>query len=136
MQLEEFVGQTIQEAWIRKNQKDVMYWKVDDAWFRLTAESDCCSNSWFAHCDGSDALVGGMLHKYENFSAGNFYDETDENGEFHEALQIDMMKFEASKGYCTIEFRNSSNGYYSGWCEVSEVENFTPSADYEKLGDF
>lgn len=134
--IEDFIGKTIQEVWIRKNQLDVMFWRVDDAWFRLDAYGDCCSNSWYAHCDGADALVGGVLREYENFSAGELENEIDERGSMHECLKIDMMKFATSKGYCTIEFRNSSNGYYSGYCQVESEENFTPTEEYEKLGDF
>jgi hypothetical protein len=37
-----------------------------------------------------------------------------------------MLKFKTNKGYCTIEFRNESNGYYSGWTEIRECGTDNP----------
>lgn len=78
--------------------------------------ADCCSESWINHINGMSELVGGTVEDV---------DEVD----FHALLKIEpeatrqefdrvlFHRIKTEKGWCTLEFRNSSNGYYGGWLE-------------------
>lgn len=123
-----FVGKKIEQALIDEDHY-TMYWKVDGKWYKLDAMGDCCSHSWFHHCDGGDVLQDAELSSFEDVSQ----DPAPEEEAEYECLRINMLKFKTSKGYCTIEFRNSSNGYYSGWTSFSEGD---PPEGLKALGDF
>jgi hypothetical protein len=126
---DDFVGKKIKMVLISEDKRE-MAWHVDDAWYSVVAEGDCCSYSWFEHCDAGDVLQDCTLTAFEDFSMDS---KNDPSG--YEVILINMLKFTTSKGYCTIEFRNSSNGYYSGWADIklSKKNNYN---GFEVLGDF
>ena len=125
----DFVGKEVNKALIN-NEHDKMYWRVDGKWFVITAVGECCSHSWFEHCDNANAFDGAQLFEFEDVSLDTI--KTD-----YEVIRVNMLKFKTSKGYCTIEFRNESNGYYSGWAEIDEVsEENVPTVGYDVLTDF
>ena len=129
MHLDEFVGKHINAAYI-DNTKTVMHWIVNGEWYKLDAVGDCCSYSWYQHCDSGDVLQNATLNEFEYVHLER------KNGEDgYSVIQIDMLKFKTDRGYCTIEFRNSSNGYYSGWCEVHK-EGPEDKDKLNVLGDF
>lgn len=104
-----FVGKKIEECRI-SGDRYTMFWKVDGQWWTISAEGDCCSRSWYEHCDNGEALQNATLNSFEDVDSDSFEEES-------EYIRINMLKFATNKGHCTIEFRNSSNGYYSGWCD-------------------
>jgi hypothetical protein len=131
IQFEHFVGKTINRALINPDHT-IMFWQVDNVWYRIVAEGDCCSNSWYEHCDGGDVLQDATLSSFEDIAR-----DGEERGEY-ECIRINILKFKTSKGHCTIEFRNSSNGYYSGWAEITEsvcveLNQLLNSGEYPKL---
>jgi hypothetical protein len=128
LSFDSWVGKKIEKALI-DSEHYTMYWKVDGKWYKLDAMGDCCSHSWYEHCDGGDALQDAEITSFEDVSQDP---SPEEEGEY-ECLRINMLKFRTSKGYCTIEFRNSSNGYYSGWTDISECED---PGEVGVLGDF
>ena len=126
MELQDFVGKTVSEVQI--NQAcDVMLWFIDDKVFTLIAVGDCCSSSWYEHCDNASAFDNAQIFECENVNVESIETES-------ETIQINMFKIKTSKGDCTIEFRNSSNGYYSGWIEIHEGK--PKSGSFEKIEDF
>ena len=134
----EFVGHHIDMCMINANQT-TMYWCVDGIWYMITAEANCCSESWFNHCDNASALIDATLLEFENVEIGEVEeddaqvlrkerlaellgngDEYDDHG--NDYIQGNMLKFKTNKGHCTIEFRNASNGYYSGYAEIIKFD--------------
>lgn len=128
MGFDTFVGKKIGNIYIN-SKKDTMYWNVDDKWYKVDAIGDCCSHSWFEHCDNGEAIQNTVLVEFENVCGDTI--DTD----YDNVIQVNMLKFKTGKGYCTIEFRNESNGYYSGWTEMYEVSGL-PDEKLVKLGDF
>ena len=118
MTYDDMIGKKIEACYINTS-RDTMMWKVDGKWYRIDAYGDCCSTSWFEHCDNVDALVGGTLVSVEN--VGGYSSETDDG---YGEIKVDMIKFTTDKGYSTLEFRNESNGYYSGWCQIGDGDGF------------
>ncbi len=126
---EPMVGKTITDALINQN-RDVMMWKVDGVWYSLNAYGDCCSDSWFEHCDNALVFDNAKFLEYENVGGDSWEDN-------YNLIQVNMIKVKTDKGHCTIEFRNSSNGYYSGWVEVREEPLvMEPGTEFKKIVDF
>ncbi len=109
------IGQKITCVSINKY-KTILQIDTDKEQLRFVAVGGCCSNSWFEHITGVKNVIGGVitedteLHPEEESSRQlkNEYEE-----EITELSYI--SKIVTDKGSLEIEFRNSSNGYYSGW---------------------
>ena len=112
LSFESFIGKKIVKALISSDKYN-MFWLVEDQWFNIEALGDGRSISWFAHCNGGDSLQGAILNEFEDVYLGG--DDDRYGGPY---IQVNMLKFRTSEGYCTIEFRNSSNGYYSGYYKI------------------
>ena len=79
---------------------------------RLAAFGDCCSESWFEHVENFEALFGeeirGVLLKAQEAITENVRQSV----EYAEVIELTT-----DRGVCSLEFRNSSNGYYDGATE-------------------
>jgi hypothetical protein len=128
LSLKDFVGKHINAAYVESGNDGVMYWLVNGEWYKLDAVGDCCSHSWYAHCDSGDVLQNATLLDFEDFSKESIHENWN-------LIRINMLKFKTDKGYCTIEFRNSSNGYYSGWCSIIK-EAPSNKDNLKELGDW
>ena len=131
----DFLDKKINQCHLMKTGKVDMKWQVDGAWYNLTAIGDCCSSSWFEHCDNGEALQDATLLEFDDNYNGDVEAASgkQEDGEY---LQIDFLRFKTNKGYCTIEFRNSNNGYYSGWCEITKASGPPAPNTSTILGSF
>lgn len=78
---------------------------------RLSAEADGQSESWFEHVEGiealKDATIKGVVIKVEGRPVDPPTRQEDE--------YADVIDLITTKGTCSIEFRNSSNGCYGGY---------------------
>jgi hypothetical protein len=72
--LKSFVGKRINESYIDAD-KSTMYWQVDNEWYSLVAEGDCCSYSWYEHCDNGAALQDAKVLEYESCSGDSKEDD-------------------------------------------------------------
>ena len=73
------------------------------------AEGDCCSHTWIEHIDVPPYVIGEKLETVRDY----LFDRKDDD-ENYETLQSYRTEFGCPKGTITIEYRNSSNGYYGG----------------------
>lgn len=89
----------------------------DDHEIGLVLEGDCCSHSYFTDSaeEAFEELVGSTIQKLEERSG-----RSDKNGlpdpdedEYHSTLWY-FLVITTDKGHVTIDWRNDSNGYYSG----------------------
>lgn len=80
----------------------------------FATEGDCCSDSWWADICDVSALVGGRLIAVEQIPLPAPADSRTRQ-EVDEAYGV---MFKTDRGTATAIYRNSSNGYYGGWCEV------------------
>jgi len=124
----DFVGQTIEKV-LRHQSNGSLLFRINQKWYLAEAVGECCSSSWFEHCDNAEAFDNAIFQEYFDFDQGSFED----NADYSNSIRINMLKFKTSKGYCTIEFRNSSNGYYSGYVVFTEMD-FQPE-DYRLYRD-
>jgi hypothetical protein len=95
--------------------RDELKLKLDDGYCTLYAHGDCCSKSWFEGIAGDEALEDGAeILEITMVSHG----EKDNDDEYHVTKQYGI-KFKTTNGYCDIDMRNESNGYYSGFISLS-----------------
>jgi hypothetical protein len=83
----------------------------------LVAVGDCCSETWFADIIGVDALIGGVVASVEETELPDAGSRQDGRTR-QEVDEFYSITFVTNIGRSTIAYRNSSNGYYGGWCRV------------------
>lgn len=84
----------------------------------LDLDGDCCSHSYFQDEKQFDELKGAVIQSIEErdgVSRDELYGQ--ENGA--ESVDWSFLVFVTDRGHVTIDWRNDSNGYYSGWCDAS-----------------
>jgi hypothetical protein len=75
------------------------------------AYGDCCSESWFYHVLGVDALLGHTVTKAWEVEMP---DAPDDGKGRQESDLLYGFRLTTTGGRADVEFRNSSNGYYGG----------------------
>lgn len=111
------VGQPVLSVWLNET-SSALYIETPGRWFEYLAEGDCCSWSWWYRVRGLAALVGHTVHAIAagrcegvDVKDGLCQQEEDDANEY-------VLLTEA--GGCEVCFRNSSNGYYSGFLTVAQ----------------
>lgn len=116
--MRELMGKRINEILIDADEQHYLVFKTDQGDIAYFAEGDCCSESWFYHLLGVDALLGHTV-----LSVEEVWDGEDPPDEFsrQEVDRLYCVKLVTDSGYADIEFRNSSNGYYGGWLSMIDA---------------
>ena len=93
--------------------------------FRFTVDADCCSHTWIESVIEESALVGYTITAIDdlelpnNEPANGNEKTTTEN--YEEEMSFYGLAITTERGKCVLDYRNSSNGYYGGSMDVSEV---------------
>lgn len=102
--------------------------------FALSTYSECCSTSWIEHIelpspgeiieDFQQIEIPRSIESrlYKIFKASEDGGVIDEHGKEHEDLKLYFYRLRTDKGRYDIEMRNSSNGYYGGYLNLTEIE--------------
>jgi len=94
-----------------------------DAEVLVDAVGDCCSESWFADIHVSPGAFGSSLERVEWIELA---DPTPNDGRSRqEEDRAYGFRLVTQAGQVEVIFRNSSNGYYGGWVELSRVARST-----------
>ena len=75
----------------------------------VLVDADCCSYTWIESVDNPEFLIGSPVLEARDLDLLTPNDEVD-----GEVIQFYGFKLSTIKGSCTIDYRNSSNGYYGG----------------------
>lgn len=117
--MKELIGKTIRNLRIADQEthyaEAVLLFGTDDGDMAFVTDADCCSETWFADIVGVDALLGGTVTAAENIELPEPLDDRTRQ-EYDQAYGV---KITTDRGVCDIVYRNSSNGYYGGWCSFS-----------------
>ncbi|MDE2425647.1 MAG: hypothetical protein KGO96_07050 [Elusimicrobia bacterium] len=81
----------------------------------VVLDGDCCSGSYFEDKNQFDELIGSKITEVLEEE-----DRTEDNGAW-ERIIWSFLKFTTDKGHVTIDWRNESNGYYSGWVKFFKI---------------
>lgn len=130
-----FIGKAYKELSISEDKRWLLLTTITGEVECYLAEGDCCSNSWIEHISGVEALTSGCeIFEEEHVDIETSWaDESEE-----EYIRVSAIKLKTVQGYVDIEYRNLSNGYYSGWIERSEkMPNKNLKVVFKKVtGDF
>jgi hypothetical protein len=85
----------------------------------VIVEGDCCSSSYYVDPSQFDELVGAVIRKVEPRNSDDSKDV--DNVAEGKYLRWHFLVFVTDKGHVTIDFRNESNGYYSGFVEFKSA---------------
>lgn len=93
---------------------EVLTFKFEDGTqARFSVEGDCCSHSWIEHMEVPQDVAGRTLVSVEDSPMET--PDTVEQSEW-EVVQSYRTTFRLDNGEAiTLEYRNSSNGYYGGY---------------------
>lgn len=89
--------------------EDAIIFCTEEKEYKYNAVGDCCSSSFIESLDNIEAFENAILLGCE-VAAG----ETKEVEEDYLVSKWTFYKFRTNKGFCTLSFRNDSNGYYNG----------------------
>jgi hypothetical protein len=79
----------------------------------LALDGDCCSSSYYSDPEQFDELIGTTIQEIEEVS-GKSHEGLPDNDGLDSCTLWSFLKFTTNKGHVTIDWRNDSNGYYSG----------------------
>lgn len=127
--MKELIGKTVNEIW---TDKTTIIVRCSDGDFKYVAEGDCCSVSWVEHMENVSELIGATILSVESVERSSGMTEK-EIEEKHECLDVYGDKAITDKGYFILEYRNESNGYYSGWMEFEGKVEFKTPTDLKKI---
>lgn len=107
---------------------DAVVFVGDDMWYKFYHSQDCCESVWVdeVHGDIKD-LIGTPILSAEEAVNPNEAPDRSKNGYSDESYTWTFYRFATIKGYVTIKFYGTSNGYYS---ESVSVSRFDGRADF------
>jgi hypothetical protein len=118
VELTDLIGKNPQALWISPSGED-LYLVCDGAIYLFQTDEDCCSESWWADiCSPQQLLEGDTITMIEEIPLPDPEDERSKQ-------EVDFAygyALKTNRGTCTFIYRNSSNGYYGGSCNIYAVE--------------
>lgn len=130
--MKDLTARVIKEIWIHEENDIVAFITTKDGTeetLYYVCEGECCSHSYIQHWEGIDSLIGATIKKVDVIEMDEVKDSNDER------TLVYGVKFVTNKGRSTLEFRNTSNGYYGGnmvrlYKQRSYIENDKPEPRY------
>lgn len=102
-------NKTIIRVMIDPDHENLVFVDSEHTPYSYGCYGDCCSHTWIEHISNLDQLVGATIVSVEPVDMPEIPAEQQ-----HEQDVAYGQRFNTDKGYCLIEYRNSSNGYYGG----------------------
>ena len=116
--MKELVGKIISKVELSDDTEFLAFTTIEGEVISYRTWGDCCSVSWFSHINGFSNLIGSKVLEVTQKEERVPTDAEEAEGDY-EVLAIYAYTIKTEKGYCDIEFRNDSNGYYGGWCDLA-----------------
>ena len=111
MDISSMIGLTMTAANGKRGDDEMTFTAQDGRVFRFWHEQDCCETVEIEDIAGDMSdLVGSPIVMAEEVSSLDGFDETREDGE---SYTWTFYKFATAKGYVTVRWLGTSNGYYS-----------------------
>lgn len=125
-EIEDLIGKTL--ASVENEGSEVVFTTDNGRKWKLYHEQDCCESVSVEDVIGDFAdLVGSPLLMAEEVSNEEYPGPL---GKYDESYTWTFYKFATVKGYVTIRFYGTSNGYYSESVRFAELCD--PVADHEE----
>jgi hypothetical protein len=107
--MKELINKTISKILVNDDQS-ILIFETNEGDVIYETDADCCSETWFADITGVDALIGTTVTESEEVKMS----EVKDGRTRQEYDSFYGIKLKTDKGYASIVYRNSSNGYYGG----------------------
>lgn len=114
MKLDLLLGRTVRQILMESGEERMQFVCEDGDRLDFVTDGDCCSETWFADIVGVDAILGQPITVAE---AVDLPDPEDDRTR-QECDSAYGFRLFTAKGCCDFVYRNSSNGYYGGSCDV------------------
>lgn len=110
------IGKTIQSILLADDQQAIKFVLSDGSEVVANCDGDCCSNTWIEDVNNPEFAIGSAVLDAVDIDMpeGWVASKTKHEDHYEEEMQYYGFKITTAKGVCTIEYRNSSNGYYGG----------------------
>ena len=106
---------------IDKLDNEIIFYLSNGAEYKMYHDQDCCEYVYIESIDGNlDDLIGSRLNQ-----ADESYSHTGNRGD-DESSTWTFYKLATIKGYVTIRWYGSSNGYYSESAGVEKIKDEDP----------
>lgn len=107
------IGKTIMAVYLAEDKLAFRFDVEGQEPIVVRCDADCCSQTWIEHVENPEVLIGAPVFSVENI------DLPDEQGAHPEDAKRECvtyygLKITTTKGTCTLDYRNESNGYYGG----------------------
>jgi hypothetical protein len=112
--LDGLMDKTIESVLISKDEGTLAFDVGEDDLIYFQVDGDCCSESWFSDIFCMPNLYSRVI-KVEDIELEDKY-KTEDGRCRQESDLVYGYRITTMKGVAIISFRNSSNGYYGGWC--------------------
>jgi hypothetical protein len=127
--MKELIGKTVKQMLVNENQHILKFVLSDDTAMYYEAEGDCCSETWFADIifnvqhGWKQGLFPLTVENVEDIEVPGWVESllTNDGRGRQDYDQVYGEKLVVSGGTVDIIYRNSSNGYYGGWCNFLDV---------------
>jgi hypothetical protein len=103
------IGKTIAAVFLAANGEAIRFDLVGDESITVYADGDCCSHSWIENVDGVEQMIGSPVVAVEDV----MMPDLGSPDEWEEIVYYGC-RITTGIGFATIDYRNSSNGYYGG----------------------
>lgn len=131
-ELKDLVDRKVLKLFVGPREHSV-YFELDNGKILCAdTEADCCSETWFADIVGVQSLIGGEVRSVENLEVP----DGDDSRTRQEYDRFYGFKITTVYGHCDFIYRNSSNGYYSGWLSNARFVEATPPGARQVTDDF
>ena len=120
--MKELIGRKVLSYKFEDGGEKVVF-ETDKGKIVYEAFGDCCSSSFFSDITGIDNLLGSEV--LEVVERQEWSDEEIKKAEAqgsYDVLSLYGYLIKTARGTCDIEFRNDSNGYYGGSCDLVSDE--------------
>lgn len=111
--MKELLGRTIVKIELNDDDTAMIFTDSSGITIAYGTEGDCCSESWFSGINGIQHLIGNPVVSVEEKP------EQTVDGTRQDVDVIYGVTIATLAGRCDVAFCNSSNGYYGGWCDVT-----------------
>lgn len=114
-----------------ESDKSFLVFRFTDGEVKYLAAGDCCSYTWIEHLETPADLNGAEVVSVSEHPVIDATDDDSKNPKQpsewnpnyreHDCLQLYQTIFNTTKGDISVEYRNSSNGYYGGYLELVKL---------------
>jgi len=111
-----FLGKTMKSVTINDNNDEILFVTDTDKTYIMYHSQNCCESVYIEDIEGDlQDLVGSPMLQAEEVSNTNTVDYGDEEWTFYKLATI--------KGYVTIRWYGSSNGWYSTSVDIGIIND-------------